>query len=151
MAQSLEHSARVGGHEFLNVEGNMEAQLLGRNMDDSTPLLQHDNVCIRAPARTAYAIKQAIVENLGDPFLAFFAAIREAIVENLVDPFLAFFAASKKAIVENPGILVMSMVLLAGLSLAFVAATSQEFNPMLVIAAAIIFIFSAVVFRVTRT
>lgn len=113
MAQILDDSARVGGHESLNVEGNMEAQLLGRNMDDSTPLLQHDNVCIRVPARTAYAIKQAIVENLGR--------------------------------------LAMSLALLSGLSLAFVAATSQEFNPILVIAAAIMFIFSAIIFRVTRT
>lgn len=91
----------------------MEAQLLGRNMDDSTPLLQHDNVCIRMPARTAYTIKQAIVENLGR--------------------------------------LAMLLALLGGLSSAFVAATSQEFNPMFVIAAAIMFIFSAIIFRVTHT
>lgn len=124
MAQNPGYPARVEGfdfagyiqnegHDFLNVEGNMEAQLLGRNMDDSTPLLQHDNVYIRVPTRIAYAIQQAIVENLGR--------------------------------------LVMLLALLGGLSLAFVAATSQEFRPMLVMAAAIIFIFSATIFNATRT
>lgn len=132
MAQNSEHSARVGGHDFLNVEGNMEAQLLGRNIDDSTPLLQHDNICIRVPARTAYAIKQALVENISI-LVALAARTTDAIklAIGILGALAAWTAiAIKEAIVENLSILGMSILLFVDLSLAFVAATRQEFNPM---------------------
>lgn len=63
-------SAPVGGHESLNVEGNLEGQLLGWNMDDSTPLRQHDNVWIGATARAAHALTQAIVDSARSAYRA---------------------------------------------------------------------------------
>lgn len=90
----------------------MEARLLGRNLDDSTPLLQHDSVRIRVPNRVVYTIKQATMENIGS--------------------------------------LVTALALLGGLALTVVAVTSKELKPMLVTAAAIMFILSAIIFRVTR-
>lgn len=110
-ATAMNHNSGQSAH--LNVEGNMETPLLGRNMDDSTPLSQHDNVCIRIPVRIVFAIKQAILKNL----------VR----------------------------LAMSLVLLGGVSLALIAVTSQSFNPLLVIAAALTFILSAIIFRLHNT
>lgn len=97
----------------MDVEGDIETPLLGRNTDDSTTLSQHDNVCIRVPVRIVRTIKDATV--------------------------------------GTPGRLTMSLVLLGGMSLALVAATSQTFHPMLVIVAALIFILSAIIFRLNNT
>lgn len=112
MSQIRGFSADIESQGPLNVEGNQEAQVQGRDIDASTPLLQHDNVFIRVPAR---------VSN---------------IVIEVVQP-----------IVGNPAALAVSVLLLIGISLAFVAATSQDFNPMLVIAAAGIFIVVGIINR----
>lgn len=106
-ATAMAHNSGQSAH--LNVEGNVETALLGRNMDDSTPLSQHDNVCIRVPVRILVAIK------------------------------------------NNLGRLMMSLVLLGGLALALIAVTSETFNPLLVIAAALTFILSAIMFRFSNT
>lgn len=111
MAQPT-RSAGMEGQALLNVEGNLEPQLLGRNMNESTPLLQHDNAFIRVPVRISHAIVQAIAEN----------AAR----------------------------LTSLLLLLVGMSLAFVAATSREFNPILVIAAAGMFILVGIITRLDR-
>lgn len=120
-----------GQSAHLNVEGNMETPLLGRNMDDSTPLSQHDNVCIRVPARILNAMNQAILEVL------------QGLGEILY--------AIKEATVGTPGRILGSLVLFGGISLAFVAATRQEFNPLLVIAAALTFVLSTIIFRLEST
>lgn len=105
-------SEALEGHDFLNVEGNMEARLLGRNLDDSTPLLQHDDFCTRVRTRRVYAIKQAIMENIGG--------------------------------------LLVALAVLCGLALTVAAVTTKEFHPMLVTAAAMMFILSAITFKITR-
>lgn len=109
-------SAGVGGPLFLNVEGNLEAQLLGRDMDESTPLLQHDNAFIRVPLRLLYRLMQALIW--------FFLEITETAAR-----------------------IVMFLLLVVGVSLGYVAATSREFNPILVVAAACIFILVAIIHR----
>jgi hypothetical protein len=111
MNQNNRDPERVGGHGSLNGQGNNpETPLLGRHVDeDSTPLLQHNCIFIRAPARAAHTLRQEMA--------------------------------------ESPGKVAVSVLLLVGISLAFFAATSRVFNPVLVIAAAVLFIFCAITYR----
>lgn len=47
--------------EIFNAEGNLERQLLGNDMNSSTPLWQNDNPAIRVPARAALALGRFMV------------------------------------------------------------------------------------------
>ena len=47
-----------------DIEGNDQVrQLSGRNLDDSTPLWQHDNPFLRVPARVVRAVSQACTKS----------------------------------------------------------------------------------------